>query len=307
MDNKKLNGKLVGLIPAVITPMDKNGDINPPQVEKIMRHLKQQDISAIFVCGSTGEGTSMSIPERKEILSAYQEYSDELPVIAQVGDECIRDAIQMAEYAAKIGVDGIAALPPRYFTPRNPEHLKKCIKNIADVNKRLPFYYYHIPGLSGVHINMYEFLKLCDGTIENLKGIKFSYNDFPDMLQCVQYKGGEYNIFHGLDQTLLNGLTMGVQATIGSGYNFAAPLYHDLIQAFQNNDLDKAREYQNRSIKMMDIIMNEYRGHPAFKAMMKIIGIDCGPTRLPLETLSSDEIKNLEKDLRKLGFFEWIE
>ncbi len=108
----------------------------------------------------------------------------------------------------------------------------------------------------------------------------------------------------GSDEMLLSGLCGGAHGAVGSTYNFAAPLYHKIIHAFEGGDLTEARRLQGLSVKMLRHLF-DYGGHPAFKAMMKFIGLDCGPSRLPLVTLRSDQLATLESEMEALGFFDW--
>ena len=103
---------------------------------------------------------------------------------------------------------------------------------------------------------------------------------------------------------LLSALAVGAKGAIGSTYNLAGPLYRKVIAAFERGDLDEARKYHSLAVEMIRICLRS-GGLPAFKAVMKLLGLDCGPTRLPLETLAPDEIESLKKELDNIGFFDW--
>src|SRR5690606_33810640 len=96
----------------------------------------------------------------------------------------------------------------------------------------------------------------------------------------------------------------GARGFIGSTYNFVAPLYHELIRAFKTGSLERAQELQLESVQIVRVI-NKYGGLRAQKAMMKLIGMDLGPVRLPLQPVDGAEIKEMEKDLQQVGFFDW--
>jgi N-acetylneuraminate lyase len=121
---------------------------------------------------------------------------------------------------------------------------------------------------------------------------------------CLNFDHGRYTVFFGCDEMLLSGLSVGARGAVGSSYNFAAPLYTALMEAFQRGDHEEARRLQGLSVQMTRLFYR-YRGQPAFKATMGLLGLDCGPNRLPLETLSQKEILSMKRDLEGIGFFDW--
>jgi N-acetylneuraminate lyase len=299
--------KLKGLIPAAFTPMKENGDINPNQINNLVQYYEAEGFSALYVLGSTSEGPLLTLEERKIIAKEYiSSAPDHLKIIIQVGDDCLRNAIELAQFAKDCGADAISSLPPRYFAPQTVPELISSLKEITDRVSELPFYYYHLPLLSGVNFDMFELIKTADREIQNFAGIKFTDTDLHKMPKCINYKNGKYQVFHGYDETLINGLMSGAEAAIGSTYNFSAKLYNKIIENFQKGQLDEARHYQLIAIDMIELLSQKYRGQPAFKAIMKILDLDCGPNRKPLQTLSKEEIKNLEKNLINNGFMKWI-
>ena len=104
---------------------------------------------------------------------------------------------------------------------------------------------------------------------------------------------------------LLSALAVGAYGAVGSTFNFAAPLYQAIIKAYGQSDLARAQALQLRSVKMIQTMYEAYRGQPAFKAAMGMLGLDCGPNRLPLRSLSESERHSLRTDLEQMGFFEW--
>jgi N-acetylneuraminate lyase len=107
---------------------------------------------------------------------------------------------------------------------------------------------------------------------------------------------------------LLSGLVVGAHGAVGSTYNFAAPLYNRIIAAFKRGDINEARRLQGLSVKMIQPL-NKHgslnSNSPSLKAMMKLVGLDCGPMRLPQIALSPDKVGALRRDMEEIGFFEW--
>jgi N-acetylneuraminate lyase len=112
----------------------------------------------------------------------------------------------------------------------------------------------------------------------------------------------EFDIVFGYDELLLAGLALGVKGAVGSTYNFAAPLYQRLLAAFERGDLETARRCQLQSVKMIRILQ-EFGFSRASKAMMRLVGVDCGPVRLPLRAMAEAEVRELAKRLEGMEAF----
>jgi N-acetylneuraminate lyase len=148
---------------------------------------------------------------------------------------------------------------------------------------------------------MCDFLRMAGPRLPNLVGIKFTHENLMDYRRCLEFEGGRYNILFGRDEILLAALAMGATGAVGSTYNYLAPLFHQLIQAFQAGDLERARQYQSQAIHII-AVMSRNGGLPAGKAMMKLAGLDCGPVRAPLENLSDQRLESLARELKQVGF-----
>src|SRR5690606_27918858 len=136
-------------------------------------------------------------------------------------------------------------------------------------------------------------------------GIKFTHSNFMEMQQCMMLDDGYFDIVHGSDATLLCGLTIGVKGAIGTTYNFVSKVYKELMESFNNLNLDEARKHQRFIIQLNDIIARYGGGIIAGKAILKLKGVDCGPCRSPLYTLSQGKVDSLTKELEKIGFFNY--
>jgi len=193
---------------------------------------------------------------------------------------------------------------PCFFKPPTVEDLISFCAEIASSAPELPFYYYHIPSLSGVNLPMIDFLRMAKDRIPNLGGIKFSYENLMDFCQCLRFEDGRFDILFGRDEILLSALALGAKGAVGSTYNFAAPLYHLIMTAYQAGDMKTAQTEQVRAIDMVDILV-KFGGISAGKAIMKMIGIDCGPVRPPLRNLSNEQYDEVCAELHRIGFFSY--
>jgi len=297
--------KIKGIIPAVFTPMKEDGSIYLDQIPKLVEQLIIDGVSAFYVCGSTGEGFSLTTEERMEVAKRYVESAKKrLPVIINVGHNSIKEAQKLSEHAQKIGADAFSAVPPSYFPISSLENLVECVSEITAAAPKLPFYYYHIPRLTSVEVDMIKFLNLAEENIPNLVGVKYSDFKLFELQSCLEFDNGKYDILFGSDEMLLSALSVGVKGAVGSTYNYATPLYNKIIQSFASGDISKARELQSLSVEMVKL-QYKHGGIAAFKATMKLIGVDCGPIRLPLQTLNQETIEKMDDELKEVGFYDW--
>ena len=259
--------KLQGLIAAPFTPMHKDGSLNLSIIPSYYNLLKENSVNGAFICGSTGEGVSMSVTEKKDDSS--------FTVMPLLGGTCIADCKDLALHAREVGLDAVSFTAPFYFKPANAETLAQCCAEIAAAVPDMPFYYYHIPVLTGVGIPMYDLLKAVDGKIPNFAGIKYTHEDFMDFLSCINFQNGKYDMLWGRDENMLPALAVGAKGAVGSTFNYAAPLYYNLIDAFNNGEMEKAQVLQQESIDMIRLL-GKYGGIATGKAYMKLLGLDCG-------------------------------
>lgn len=296
---------LRGLVPAVFTPMHDNGEINYSQIPAIVEHLKRQSVEAIFVLGTTGEGPSLTVDERKAVAAAYVEScAGELPVIIHVGHNSLSEAKSFASHAQALGADAISAIPPTYFRPDTVDNLIECLQQITDGAPQLPFYYYHIPAFTGHHIDIVEFLNKANGRLSSLAGIKFSSPNLNEFQNCLSVSENRFTMLFGVDEMYLGGHIAGAHGAVGSTYNFATPLYQRILAEATEGNLGRAQHYQLLAVKMTRCII-QHGGLAALKSMMKLIEIDCGPSRLPIRPMSPQTHHALEQAMRDSGFFEW--
>lgn len=290
-----------GLIAAPFTPMNADCSVNIGAIEAYAAHLKQDGVKGVFVCGTTGEGMLMTSEERKIVAEEWvRKKSEDFHVIIHVGSTSAKQSADLAAHAQQIGADAVGCMGPSFLPPASVSDLVSFCKVVADQAPDLPFYYYHIPSISGVNLSMVDFLQQAKEQLPNLAGIKYTHNNFMEMMQCMRMDGGKWDILHGYDELLLGGLSFGVKGAVGSTYNYAAPLYLGILADFEAGNLEAAREKQFTSIKMVEVLIKYNGALTAGKAIMKLRGIDCGPCRTPLKTLSEEEYSDLVRELEQL-------
>jgi N-acetylneuraminate lyase len=296
--------KIEGLVAAAFTPFYEDGSVNKEMIPVLVNKLVDDGLKGVFVCGSNGEGPNMTTEERMLVAEEFVKASKgQLKIIIHVGHNCIAESRILAHHAFEIGVDAISSVAAFYFKPNSVQLLSNCMAEIASAAPELPFYYYHIPHLTGVGMDMIEFLKLSEKTIPNLAGIKYTSSSINEYQSCLNYKDGKFDILFGLDELLLPALSVGAKGAIGSTYTFAAPLYRKTIEAYNSGDLQAARANHAYLVEIVRILL-KYPPIPAQKAIMKMLGYDLGCSRLPLNNLTSEEHNTFYKELSSLNFFE---
>ena len=297
--------KFEGLVAAPFAPMDKNGDVMYDAIPDYFQFLKKNGIAGVFVNGSTGEGVSLTVSERLRITEAWVRAGKEssLKVISLVGGTSYRESQELAIHARDIGTDAIALMAPFYFKPPDAGIMVEFCARVAETVPELPVYFYHIPVLTGCYIPMIDFLALADTMITNLAGIKYTHEDFMDFLSCMHFAEGKYDMLWGRDENLLSALVLGARASVGSTFNYAAPLYQEIIRSFDSGDLPRARRLQQKSIDMIRLL-GKYGGISTGKAYMRYLGFDFGGFRLPLKNMSEDHFASFAKDVDMLGMTE---
>lgn len=296
--------RLEGLIAAPFTPFNSDGSLNLSVIPSYYKMLKANKVTGAFICGSTGEGVSMSTSEKKYVAEAWAKCTakdNDFTVMTLVGGTSLTDCKELALHAKEVGLDAVSFTAPFYFKPASPELLAESCMEVAAAIPDLPFYYYHIPVLNGVNFQMLDLLKAIDGKIKNFAGIKYTHEDFMDFLSCMHYKEGKYQMLWGRDENMLPALSLGTKAAVGSTFNYAAPLYYDLINAFNNNELKQAAAIQQQSIEMIRLL-GQYGGISTGKAYMKLMGIDCGKFRLPVKNMSEADFELFKKDTEDINF-----
>jgi N-acetylneuraminate lyase len=298
---------LHGLIAATHTPFHPDGSLNLNSVEAQAAHLLRNGVQAAFIGGTTGECHSLALEERLSLARRWCEVTLTTPlkVVVHVGSNCLADARALAAQAEQLGVAAISAMAPSYFKPGSLDVLIDVCAEVASAAPRTPFYYYDIPALTGVSLSMIEFLEKAPARIPTLAGLKFTNPDLMSYLVCLRAEDGAWDVPWGIDEWLLGALATGARGAVGSSYNFAAPLYHRLMAAFERGDFEEAQRSQHRSARLIGLLVR-YGYMGAAKATMNLLGVHVGPPRLPNPPLSPETVKELQTRLERIGFFDWI-
>eukprot|EP00947_MAST-08B_sp_MAST-8B-sp1_P000119 g119.t1 len=273
------------------------------------KFLKARNITNIMPAGSNGESLSLSVPERKALAEAWAAAAPQLgqKVYMHVGSESLVEARELAAHAqATKGISGILAMTPVYFKP-TVDTLTQFLAGVAGAAPELPFWFYHFPDDTGVLPGQaHAFLEQADAThaIPTLMGIKYTDYNMMDFELCTQVAGGKYNMLYGRDEQALAALQFGADAAVSSTVGYA-PSLRDALSLWFAGDKKGALAKQETNAKLCSFFgQYESKAQNVQKNIMRMVGMDVGPSRLPKTDLPASSYTSLQGQLNKLGLLD---
>ena len=299
--------KFTGLCTATHTPFHADGSLNLAVVERQAAFLRGHGITSVFIGGTTGESSSLTAAERAALNDRWAIVGPAagIDVVVHVGANCLTEAAQLAAHAEKNQAKAVSMIAPSYFKPRTMADLVASCAMVAKAAPRTPFYYYDIPGMTGIGgFPVDEFLKAASPVIPNLAGVKYSNPDLEAMRRAQALEGGRFDLPYGSADRFLSALRAGATAGVGSTYNFNPGPLLRTIAAQAKGDAAQAEAEQAKVQPVVDILAKRgYMG--AAKALMGHLGVPLGPARLPNGNPTKEELSALLDELEKIGFFSW--
>ncbi len=295
--------KLTGLIAAPHTPFDSSNNVNFEEIDKITKHLIKDGVKGIYVCGTTGEGIHCSVEERKAIAERWVSASNnQLDIIVHTGALSIVDTLELTRHADTLDILATSAIGPCFFKPGSVADLVEYCATIAAIAPSKGFYYYH-SGMSGVNLNMEEFLIQADKRIPNLSGLKFNSGDLYEYQRCLRACDGKFDVPFGVDEHLPGALAVGAKSAVGSTYNYAAPHFNSIIEAFNRGDQEAVFNKMTNVIELIRVLV-DFGGVAAGKVAMELHDINAGDPRLPLMPLTAEQKVTVATRMRNAGFMQ---
>jgi N-acetylneuraminate lyase len=250
---------------------------------------------------------SLTDEERREVAEAYVfAAKGRMKSFVQVGHNSLKASADLAGHAQSIGADAVSATPTGYFKVSGEAELVEGLLPIVEAAPKTPFYYYHIPFLSGVNLDPVKLTKISMDRLPTFCGIKYSDGASLHNLPLLESVAPGLEFLSGSDEAYLMSVAQGYQAAVGSTYNYAAPIYDNVRKSLSVGDFKGAQVWQKRALEMITA-MFETCGRSSLKVMMQMVGIDCGPVRRPIDPANPDQIRALRKRLDEMGWFEWID
>ena len=285
---------------AVYTPMKDGGfELDLDKIEPYAAFIKARNITNVLPAGSNGESLSLSVDERKALLEAWgaAALAHGLKIYMHIGSESVVDSAALAAHAATVkGCYGIVAMTPVYFKP-TVASLVDFLAPVAAAAPELPFWYYHFPDDTGVLPGQaHEFLAAADasGKIPTLMGIKFTDYNLLDFQRCKAVAGGAYNMLYGRDEMALSAFAMGASAAVSSTVGYS-PTLREAVALWERGDRAGALAAQARNADLCSY----FGGYQANvqKNLMKAVGFDVGPSRVPKFDLGAADLASLAAKL----------
>lgn len=285
-----------GVVAALITPFNDNDEVNDKALRRIVRHILDLGAVGFYVCGSTGEGFSLSAKERRLVVETVKdEVADRAGIIVNVSHMEYRVVLELAAHACTCGADAVSTLPPIYHPVGNEEVRRYYLSLLDKID--LPLTIYNIPMLSGKALDepMVESLV----AHPNFVGIKHTSED-SDLLDRFKRAGdGRLVIWSARDAYYLSSLCMGADGAIGSTYNLTADVTNQITRAFRAGEMLRAREIQWQFNLFREQLI-KLGGYQSIKRCFTLMGIDAGSCRPPYALLGSDADPHLRRVLAML-------
>lgn len=290
-----------GVIPAIITPFDSNGDVDFHALSDVVRFQINGGVHGFFVCGTVGEGALMSIEQRRTVAEAIvREVKGKVPVIVHVGTTNTSESTELARHAEKIGAKAVGAINPFFFKP-DVEGLIMHYQSIANAVS-IPVFVYNIPQMTGFNITPEIFRRLCN--IEGVAGIKDSSGNLSQLQELIETAPKPITVINGADDIFLAALIVGASAEISGIANVAPELMVELYEAYRENDYKRALDLQRKVNALRRILYLMGPSNIAsIKAALELRGVKAGLPRKPLRPMKSEETAKLHDKLNALGLY----
>lgn len=287
-----------GIMSALVTPFcEDNKTINEASAKKLIDLHIKEGASGFYIIGGTGESLVLSRDQREQMCeAAVKHVNKRVPVINHVAAMNFTETVALAKHAERAGCDAIAAVPPSFFY-YSEEDMYEYYKALAQ-SVHIPLIIYYHPAAQK---DMTAKLIARIFEIDNVTGVKWSSNNFFELMKLKEMTQGEMNIINGPDELLVSGLAAGADAGIGSTYNIMLPEFVSIYRHFKNGEMEQALQIQMKVNKVIDLLIKSEL-IPSVKYAVSLMGIDVGNATFPMKQMTDNEKKALENALRELGW-----
>jgi 4-hydroxy-tetrahydrodipicolinate synthase len=285
-----------GIIPAMVTPVTSDGEINVEALRKLTNYLIQGGVHGLFPVGSQGEFYALTLEEKKRVIEVVvQETKGRVPVYAGTGAVTTREAVTLTKMAEEVGVSAVSVLTP-YFIRPNEEELFQHYAMIAKAT-RLPVLLYNNPQRTGVNISA-EFVARAS-KIDNIVGIKDSSGDLTLTSEYIRRTGNKFSVLAGRDTLIYGTLCYGGKGAIAATANVAPRVVVEIYEAFQAGDWKRSLEAQFR-LAPLRLAFDLGTFPVVIKEALNLLGIDAGVGIPPVGGISPKAKKDLKEILKNM-------
>ncbi len=286
-----------GTFAALLTPFDRQGDLVEERLRDHVEWLIGKGIDGLYVCGNTGQGVYLSVPERCRVLEiAKAQARGRCRIIAHVATLATRDAQALAAHASTLGVDAIASLAPIYWAYRDDE-IVGYYRDLMQAS-RLPGLMYVWSGPGIADLSLETVLRVAQ--IPGMAGMKYTSADFFRMQAICQRVGREWLVLSGPDELFLPALTMGAKGSIGTTQNVFPELFQEIQRCFQAGDFSRAMALQQTVTRIVSLY-KPYGSAVTAQTMLTLRGLPLAYCRAPFTAgVPAAEAERLLASLRQI-------
>lgn len=284
----------VGSCVALITPFTQDG-VDFDKLEELIEWQIKEGTDAILICGTTGEESTMSDEEHKEVLRfAAERIKGRVHLMMGAGSNDTRHAISLSQYCESIGADSILSVTP-YYNKTTQEGLYQHFKAIAE-SVSIPVVLYNVPSRTSLNINPSTLKRLSE--IPNIVAVKEC--NFMQVTETAYLCGDNLIQYSGEDANIVPMLAMGGMGVISVAANIVPADIHKLVHSFMEGDIETSRRMQIRLEPLVKALFCETSPIPV-KAAMNLMGMNVGRCRLPLVDISPQGMETLKKAMKEYG------
>ncbi|MGL5477476.1 MAG: 4-hydroxy-tetrahydrodipicolinate synthase [Clostridium sp.] len=278
---------------ALVTPFNENG-VNFEKLKELLEWHVSMGTDAIVICGTTGEATTMTTEEKKEVIKFTVDIINKrIPVIAGTGTNNTSASIEMSKYAESVGVDCLLVITP-YYNKTNTKGLFKHFEAINDA-VNIPIMLYNVPSRTNMNISPSAVLEL--SKLKNIVAVKEASGNFSQIAEIRALLGDKIDIYSGNDDQIVPVMSLGGKGVISVLANVVPKEVHEMTKAYLNGECKKALDIQIETLNLSNSLFLETNPIPV-KTALNLMGKEVGPLRLPLyemdETLKETLVKNLK-------------
>ncbi len=283
---------------AIVTPFHEDESINYDMLDQLIDYHCNHGTDSIIICGTTGESATMTEEEHLECVKfAIDRAKGRIPVIAGTGSNCTKTAVEMSREASEYGADGLLLVTP-YYNKATQAGLVAHYSAVAREVKA-PIIMYSVASRTGCNIEPATAAKLLK-EVDNIVGIKEASGNISQVAKIMNLTDGKVDLYSGNDDQIVPILALGGKGVISVLSNVAPDETHDICARFFAGDVAGSTELQLRAVPLIEQLFCEVNPIPVKKAM-KLMGMDCGPLRMPLTELSMQHEESLRQAMKDFG------
>ena len=282
---------------AIATPMHEDGSVNFECLDALIDFHLENKTDSIISCGTTGESATLSHEEHCKVLEhTIRRVNKRIPVIAGVGSNDTAYSLELAKEAAAYGADALLSVTP-YYNKASQAGLVKHFTYVAD-RVDLPMILYNVPSRTGCSIQPETYLELSKHP--NIVATKEANGNISAIAKTIALCGDDLDIYSGNDDQVLPILALGGKGVISVFANICPAETHDICEKFLQGELAGSRELFLKYLPLMEDLFMDVNPIPV-KEAMNMMGMECGPCRLPLCEMSPAAKEKLAAALKKYG------